>query len=1331
MLNTYASVRAVNSTAYASTCASGAASNVTGGTANEAVGHVDSHSHSYAELVPSARDFSSPPSASSMKRTPLSALFRSFWRWWFLYISSFFSALSSFFAISLLRCFDLPGFFLMHDLSCSLKWERVTPTLLTRNFAFGSSHHDLLAERTTCIPLALYDFNIISFSQALRLKHVTSFAQLPRPIKESLARSRHSRLLFRLYPGHIESSLRPILNFNYRLVTLRQMLTTTSTILATPYTQKEATPSMELTSPTLPMLGGVRSVLTQLATSYRAPNLNDRWHPTLFPRQATDVRNVYEFSHRRINVVRRHNYIRSFPANHPNARQPEHFEDRSLTAILAREAPRAAHAHSVPTGFNRNWMRSPITDRILEQTHAGLANILDGSDYTRASFQAAEQAVGMNRFLDTRGNKTVPRWEADAWNRWSGLTNLYQIGRADRSYYQIAYRLLSRYYAALVAQEFPDFQLAPVAIGTGVALTPLSTQLPPVPFGAPAPQVQNPEAPLFAPGAFEGLKNGTKQFIDAEGLSESEVIELLSAIVPQGRQQRLQFSKVNDQGQREEYFCGPTRYTYDNRVNEVFIHYGNNPIPLNMAQLAAQVHRTPQPNQILSVLRYLLMRHGAGTDIDDAAELLISRIALYSTSSGLRGLRNNAPNQEYINADGHYELHLPLSKTASAYFDCFFVPCLDSGTLGYFSSFSAPELINQGVLFGNARVVALNWAATAWSMVGRSWTNLPGTENNPFIRNHIDVWLRRYSSDILNLWSSCHNNTLALQYGFGVDSRVRATEAGRVVNWWSDHQAPYLANPYHELWLAEKLPSHQTLPYDDSNAPSTVSWPSQTPFPISDMYSFSQNTRVELARDVPIETARSWMVDGGPTVNAQHYLAVGRPTGYRFEGAANTPNVSLARWRQRHPYQFPQAPANQNVVWMDAGGSPFADFALPGSIPTVNLEQNVAYTHGLQLANDCPQADRTYLSQLWFDTARQTPRRSLMINYVSPFPDRREFSTLQDYSTVVWEKGNTYAGMSLIPVDFAPTSIADYHPNPQLPMPNVTRPSAADVSDVTKGRVARVRNTHKPRVRSNVVVDRLREYHQELSEPEQRISGALSYEPKYPVEQSEVPPMQNYTAHVNGPEVSITDADTGAFTRLQKREMLQALQTNMALMAKLQASPLLASPDSEELVQDSAARRASYEAQQNRIAQRLAQAKATTSPKPRVKLPPPPARPAHSSPPTSPAQPVKTVQVVGQLNEDILRHKPVEVNDAAAPEVQIQAQKFAKPLDRASGLGSLPSGTYAKGKVSVMSPEGSHDQGPDVVLPAPPPAQTFAPDDRDSLNAAPADGLAVSSLAEN
>ncbi|BAV56309.1 hypothetical protein [Fusarium poae mycovirus 1] len=1327
MLNTYASARAVNSTAYASTCASGAASNVTGGSMNEAVGHVDSHLSSVNSVF-SARGDDVQSCLFLRRFCKISALL-SFVSRWFCFLLSF---PFSFFALALMRCFDLPGLFVMQDLSSSLKWERVTPTLLTRNFAYGRPHHDLLSEMTTCIPLALYDFNIISFSQALRLRYVTSFSELPRPIRNSLARSRHSRLLFRLYPGHIESSLRPILAFNYKLVTLGQMLHSTTTILATPYSQKEATPSMELTSPTLPMLGGVRSVLTQLATSYRAPNLNDRWHPTLFPRQATDVHNVYEFAHRRVNVVRRHNYIRSFPANHPNARQPEHFEDKSYTAILAREAPYSNYAHSVPTSFNRNWMRAPITDRILEQTHAGLANILDGSDYTRASFQAAEQAVGMNRFLDTRGNKTVPRWEADAWNRWSGLTNLFQIGKADRSYYQTAYRLLSRYYAALVAQEFPEFRLAPTAIGTNVVLTPLSTQLPPVPFGAPAPQVQNPEAPLFAPGAFEGLKNGTKQFIDAEGLSEVEVVELLSAIVPQSRPQRLQFSRINDQGQREEYFSGPTRYTFGNSVNEVFIHYGNNPIPNNMAQIAAQVHGTPNPNQILSVLRYLLMRHGAGSDIEDAAELLISRIALYSTGSGLRGLRNNAPNQEYINADGHYELHLPHSKTASAYFDCFFVPCFDTGTLGFFSSLNPPELINQGVLFGNARAVSLNWAATAWSMVGRSWTNLPGMEGNPFIRNHIDVWLRRYSSDILNLWSSCHNNTLALQYGFGVDARVRATEAGRVVNWWSDHQAPYMVNPYHELWLAEKLPSHQTLPYDDANAPSTVSWPAQTPFPISDMYSFTQNTRVELARDVPVETARSWMVDGGPTVNAQHYLAVGNCLGYRFEQAANTPSVSLARWRHRHPYQFPQAPANQNVVWMDAGGSPFADFALPGSLPTVNLEQNVSYTHGLQLQNNCSQAERNYLSQLWFDTARQTPRRSLMINYVSPFPDRREFSTLQDYSIVVWEKGNTYAGMSLVPVDFAPTSIADYHPNPQLPMPNVTRPSAADVSDVTKGRVARVRNTRKPRVASNVVADRLREFQSEREHTEPKVSGALSYESKYPVEQSELPPMQNYTAHVNGPEVTLRDSDTGAFTRLQKREMLQALQSNMELMAKLQASPLLASPDREDLVQDSAARRAAYEAQQVRIADRVAKAKVPTSPKPRVKLPP--TAPTPQPPVVRALSPIPehTVQVTGKLNEEILNHSPVEVNDAAAPQVQIQAQKFSTPINRASGYGAFPSGTHAKGKSPML--ERYHNNGQaesDVVRPITPPTQVFAPDDRDTLNAAPADGQAVSSLAEN
>nr|QUE49144.1 MAG: hypothetical protein [Sclerotinia sclerotiorum dsRNA mycovirus-L-WX1] len=1137
----------------------------------------------------------------------------------------------------------------------NLVQQTVSPALY--NFPQRMAY-DLLRYRWNCIPLLLYSYGFISLAQAEHFRNIRKFSDLPLSLRASILRSRRSAILVRVFPKHVESLLaQNTSEAHYSVISLRELLYSPVEYLSTPYSTAEPNPTMEFSTPSVPALGGARAVLTQLPTSARAAGLNKKWAPTLYPTQAVDQRVVFETTARTIKTLRESNYVRSYPENLPQPRQPEHFSEILGSIVAARLTnSQASGAHSVPTSFNRSWQRHPIIDRTLSPQHAGLASVLEGVDYSKQALASAEQAISVNRFLDTRGNRIIPRWEADQWNRWSGITSLYTLGQSDRNYFQICYRLLARYYFSLLNEELPGMTPVVNRLGTQTVLTGLTTLLAPpaapIP-GQPIPLPVNPEAPLFTQAAFTGLKTGTKQFVDAEGLSEDELVELLSAIVP------VEHANIpllrTAAPHNEDFFVGPTRYTYANGVDEVLIHFGNNAVP-DLAQIGALTHRAPQGAKILSVLRYLAMRHGAADDIDSALETLISRIVMYTNSSQLRGLRSNAPTGVYINSDGHYELHLPIAKTASAYFDSFMVPHAQTGDLPAFASLPARSVINNGVLFAQARAAALNWAGAAWSMAGRSWVNSPGTENNSYVRNHIDVFLRKYSSDILNLWTSNHNNAMAFHVGWSLSAVARSTEANVVVNWWADYHVPTLTNAYLELWQVENLPSHQVLPWEDKETPSTVSWPSNTPFPIHDAYSFTAHLHVQVARDTPAEIGRTFMGDGGSTANAQHFAAIGTLNGYRFESAANTPAISLARWRQRHAYQFPVTPATQAPVWLAEPGSPFADFISPGSLNSHNVEANVSYSYGVTVNSDISALDRRFTSQLWFDAARQVPKRSLMINYVSPFPDRREFASLQDYSIIVWEKENAYAGMSLVPVDFSPVSMADYKPASNLTFPSLTRPSAVDSSDIAKNpRVASSKRA--PRAAASDILNRFKEFNappprETAPTPnvDESPAAQLSYEAKYPVEEAQVPgDFKYYQPVVNNDRVHVEPADApDAYDRLSKQQLKLAIENNMQLLAKIQNSPILGELDldAERKRQDEFRQ---LETARNARIQRRASYVPFGPSRPRPVL----------SPRSTPSKPPL---VHGKLSEKEIKHAPVEVNDAAAEQVQREVRSLGKPV---------------------------------------------------------------------
>jgi len=879
-------------------------------------------------------------------------------------------------------------------------------------------------------------------------------------------------------------------------------------------------PVQDFLSSAIPALGGVRHVLTEYTTSVVSANLKEFWTPVRFPRQMTYVAaNLQAFSNWEYLAIRRESeFMRYFPKTTTLPELPKFFTSQ-LTSIFAffRRSEVEYH-HVVTTAYDRIWEPKSPGDRPLQQRFSGLAGVL-GGQLEHAALQAAERVGSINRFLDSRGNRQVERWEADQWGRWLRVANFAAVTNEDFSWLQCAFRLWARYFICHLANCNRNEIHVP-ALGTSIPLTFMDAR--PVT----GPNAPNPEGAMWTDDAQDGLRTGRKQFIDAEGLSEEEIIELITCLVPltdiaNSPHLRVMASVAQPAGpkaagskdssptrvnEQRLYLTGPTRYLFPNEVDEIFIHYGNNPHPDAAAQqrIRDAVFSPPRLATVASVIRYLASKHNAIKDLTRGLEAVMYRSVLYA-SEEVNNKRNNLGAHQYINADGNLELHLPKDRTAAGYFDALRVPLEPTPELQYALAMVGKDFLHNAVLINHARAVSLNWAAFSISMLGGQWAHRPGTAGNQFVRNHVDVWLRQYGIDNINLWSTAHANAMAHQYGFAPSEYARSTEGLFVYNWWNDYQAPYLANPYLELWMMDLIPSHQILPFYDEQNPARVTWEEGRPQPLTDFMSFQND--VELGRDMSPFSGRTWMADGGMTRNAQFYVAQGRANQFRFEGGQ--PCFKLANWASQYQHQFPQNPTNQDPVWMGPINTPFADFLLPGSLPALRMDTNRVYSWGVRLGQD-PERN---VSRRWHSLTLGEGEQSLMINYLHPLKERRQIEALHDYSIFIWEKDSKYAGMTAVRYDLPDIKAgARFDPSGIPSMPNYDIPAARgdEYRSIQPSRVARTRRVARTqRKTENDVASgdenprvKVTRY---LSDVVNDNYGSISYTPKYPRFEEEVP----------------------------------------------------------------------------------------------------------------------------------------------------------------------------------------------------------------------------------
>jgi len=896
------------------------------------------------------------------------------------------------------------------------------------------------------------------------------------------------------------------------------------------WAEAESTPAGSFYSPPIPALGGVRVVLTEAAIEAVAPDVRS-WDFSVIPTGVVDRKIAWNADNADslITTHRSSEYERHFPQRNQAQVNVETFSDTMRSILFFWQGLSDGLGFLRANYEDRSWASKPVT-RAPSARFADLAGLM-AEQIDEGALTMGQKTVSFIRFMSTRGNRMIPGWEGGDRLRGLALRNFARTTRQHQDYRAIAYRLWSRYLFGRTVEDVQAWNAR--RRGSYVNLTPHVEQIgahSAIRFIHAGPVIgQNavsPEAEMWLPGAQSNLREGFAQFIDAEGFTEHELVELLSAIDPMTDANRLTLRRGargerHDGDETRHYVFGPTRHIHAPRTTQIFVHMGNNPNRFSRAaqgRIRGAVHMAPNPNDIASVLNILATRHGAGDDILFGLEAAMWRYRSFK-SEFFKGLRNNAPRNRFVYADSNVELHLPRPNTASAYFDTFYTPEPVPALLDETLQTNTPTIVNHGVLLAHWRSVSLSWAAFAFCMLGRQWTNRPMQENNRIIRNHIDAITRTYNYDKITQWSSAFANAMGLQYGFAPTQDTRSTEAGFVINFWRDFQAPVMSNHYHELHGMRFMPTFQVLPYFDNDAYSShVSWPEGKANPIPAEEAFTGE--VLLAGDRVRFPWWAWLLGGGPSRNAQFYAAQGTQNGWRYEGN-HTQDFSILRAQVQTAYGFAQAPAAQAPIWMDGVQTPFADFLLPGQLPEFNMAQNISYEYGVRLNRDNTTPT---ISHRWFLNAKQEPHQSLMVNYIHPTRDNRAIDSLLDYSTVFWESGNVYSGMTLEKHE-KPTYEVDSSFDPSARLLKGThfqwpagRPDPQ--RNIEHSRIAKRGDTKRPTPGADVA---------RVSTPIRQ--PKVTFSPKNPEFLEDLPPMDEHTVTVDSNGMHL-DGDTATKTEI-------------------------------------------------------------------------------------------------------------------------------------------------------------------------------------------------------
>jgi len=1088
-------------------------------------------------------------------------------------------------------------------------------------------------------------------------------------------------------------------------------------------------PTSFVATPPVQALGGLSIVPTFLPVLREAPGFSRTWEHDTWPTQMIQAGTRFTITNDQLNIrsQRQSEFVYHYPRELAPPSIGETFRDdlHSLWAYRPRNREWHTREISKPCGYSR-YFRAVPPSRIPVPDFEAITNFVSGTiDYDNLS--KADKVGGFMRAMGARANRLQQGFEAEIQARWLSTRDFAQSGAATRQHFELCYRVASRYIGAQVVAEMnnriPDCALVVDNTTTNVQIIHINaaTPLPPPGMAPGAAPINNGEFEMWQWPNLTGLANGTMQFLDVEGMPRELVGQLLGALLPLGNANIPYVRRTLNAGQPDEEFSSYAlhmlRNTFPNGVTHVFLHHGNNPLPPQVDQnwLIAHAFDPPDASMLSTVVRHIVARHDLGSQMVDAFQTALYRAVGYKAEF-VMGTDAARVDNEVIDADGNFTLDLPRNNTRWDYFDAFYEPVALPSFLESFLRHTPSTVVHIGTLLSHARAVSLNWACKTLTMLGLEWS-APRVGGNQFIRGHLDKWERKYYWSTISLWASVHDNAMALQFGFAPPAIARATEAGSVVDWWQNHTAPYLANHYMELWMSDMMPTFQVLPYYDPEANSScVQWPEDTPRSALSWLTFDNSRFARVAREFKAFPGYAWLGDGGSEYNLQFYVAQGNNNAWRKAGAHQ--KGELVWWPGDMPDQQPVAAAPVPITNMGPINTPFADFLLPGSVRSNDIATVNIRSWGIRQTAADPLTDRE--SHRWWEATQQLPHRSLMVNYIHPPCERRQVEDIANYSVVLWEQGNKFAGITFSNL-FDEVTRADARfdqVKPQQSMFNLnfdskpTTFSAQKPSRITAGRPHHDnadlayrpdvsfsnqqanRNpspSKQPRIFSKLP-PQLRENVAHLSSA----SGKIEYDSKYPHYEDELPPMEEQAIEIDGPNVSMVPNE--ALSEAQLRRLAQIDNAAMVMDEQFQEylaeqkRRVLASPPQNT-------RPAPVRPTSPRQRSRNPNPRPYTPPKPRVQT----------------QYRAFTGSIPVKKKVEILESRsPVVVNDSAAVEAQAAAKRlaeFVKPAFRPNDTGPrYPSSNYRPAKPSPSPPQSVVSVDEDSENPPlPPPNLGLAP----------------------
>nr|URN70561.1 hypothetical protein [Diplodia mutila fusagravirus 1] len=798
----------------------------------------------------------------------------------------------------------------------------------------------------------------------------------------------------------------------------------------------------EVAAPRYAELGGAQRVPTQYAFATKSANFSDYWHPAVFPTQLTRQRASLEpppvpcagdgQNPTTVCFTRPSMFYRHFPTA---ARAlVEQFSSSPNVVALSSQVAELTVQETTALRQSKEGSRS------LQPRYAALAGLFAG-DVSPAATSALNAVLGSGRFADTRGNRLVAGWEADAHARLLRFQAAARVDELGQSYLRVLYVLWARYFVAMMQSccraEFPDTpELSqpahvrePLPEGSIVNLSAVA---------APVANAPNPEAALWTGNSLDRLVDGSAVLLDVEGLPEETILELVNAFLPQRNSDRWGIDLGGD-----TVLYSPLGRATVHGATRIFLHWGNETPRLTEDSIRGVTPddpdvraRAPSTQHSLDAIFHLLQRHHCGSESAEAFELALRRCLAFRYADSPVAA-DNAPNAP-VSPLGTNDLALPRDFTFPAYFDRFRTPLPVPEFAYACTSLQPSELYWNAFILALGSSAALNWATFAFSLTGEFWQAAaaqPAAGANQFVRNHVRQFTTRLIRDDPTPWATIFANTTALMYGIGVRPATRRLAMTRVDPFWRRFASPFFTLPYYEMWALKLLPAHQMLPL-----PSTVPlWDDAEPAPAASLLDFAGQVR--LARDLPRFSGRSWVQDGGMEFSLQHYLSTGtgRNGGvyYRCQGSTARRHVQMNIWTSPFQHELPSAPNTYDVSWLGAPGTPWADFCVPGSNRTFNLPQNRLRALGVSdnWADEAQQA-RSFTRLSWFNLTRKVPLQGLAVTYIHPLPAVVETDERNDYSMLELVSGDTgaFVGLAMVSRDADPMSFS----NNYLPQPTDT-----------------------------------------------------------------------------------------------------------------------------------------------------------------------------------------------------------------------------------------------------------------------------------------------------